>query len=106
MTTSTGIETFEWALSRGVTGVLSIVILGLVVVIRLLWERTNTLQADKDKLQTERLVDAAKNTEAMLGLQNKTIESVQTLGQVAEGYEAAVEQLKDLTANPNRRTKP
>lgn len=106
MTASTGIETFEWALSRGVTGVLSVVILGLVVVIRLLWERTNTLQADKDKLQTERLVDAAKNTEAMLGLQNKTIESVQTLGQVAEGYEAAVEQLKDLTANPNRRTKP
>lgn len=106
MTATTGIDTFEWALSRGVTGVLSLVILGLVVVIRLLWERTNTLQADKDKLQADRLADASKNTEAMLGLQNKTNEAVESLGQVAEGYEAAVDQLKDITTTSNRRLKP
>lgn len=97
-----GVSTFEWAISKGVVGVLSLVILAMVYVIRSLWEQVNKLQAAKDLIQAERLADAAKNTTALLNVQEKTHEAIAALEKTSEGYERVV---NDYTS-PQRRPRP
>lgn len=100
-------DTLEWAISKGVVGVLSLGILAMVYVIRSLWEQVNKLQAEKDQIQKDRLADAAKNTDALLNVQEKTHEAIDALDKVSDEYEKAVAVAeRAVEANNARRSRP
>lgn len=97
----TNTEAFDWALSKGVPGVLSLAILALVYVVKLLWNKNNDLQLEKDKIRDERLSDAKKNTEVLLEVTAKTNEAIDSLEKASDNYDNL---FKDISSN--RRIKP
>ena len=95
-------DTLEWAISKGVVGVLSLGILAMIYVIKSLWEKVNLLQAEKDKIQQDRLTDALKNAEALLAVQGKTHDAVSALDKVADGYGELVQDYVSQNNAPRR----
>ena len=93
------IETFEWALSKGSVGILSLVILALVYVVKNLWDKLDKLQGEKDALHALRVTDAEKTTKTLLEITAKTHELIDSLGQAAEVFEQV-----QRADNPLRRT--
>lgn len=97
----TNTEAFDWALSKGVPGVLSLAILALVYVVKLLWNKNNDLQVEKDKIRDERLSDAKKNTEVLLEVTAKTNEAIDSLEKASDNYDNLFREMSS-----NRRIKP
>lgn len=85
--TGTALGAIEWAISKGVVGVLGLVILGMLYIIRSLWEQVNKLQAEKDQIQRDRLDDAVKNTASLLKVTDRTHEAITSLENTGEAYE-------------------
>ncbi len=83
----------DWALSKGVPGVLALVVLAQAYIIRVLWDKTNTLQDERDKIQDSRLEDATKNTAALLGVTENTNNAVRSLEHVSDNFDTVIKSL-------------